>query len=339
VDYVDLFPMDSINHNIVVWNPIGLNAPNRGTIVKTVVEDAAASVVCMVESKLAVVDHFVVMGLLGPCFDNFVALPTRGTAGGIIVAWQGNKVQVTHTQVDTFSVTISLQFEGGEPWSLTTVYGPTDDGLKVAFLDELRAVHAGLQGCWAVTGDFNLILEVVDKNNQRLHRRMMGRFRRALNDLELKEQDLMGRRYTWSNERQSPTMERLDRWFCSIDWDMGHPDCLLQALSSSDHCAIMMSTNVSYRRKARFHFQPFWPKKKDFQEVVAAGWFDVEEHRDPFVDLSNRLRATTKVLSRWSHCRLGNLKEQILLENEVILQLNKAGDQRQLSEDEFWLRR
>jgi hypothetical protein len=126
----------------------------------------------------------------------------------------------------------------------------------VGFLEDLHGIRAGLQGCWDVTGDFNLILEVADKNNSNLHRRMMGRFRRFLNDLELKEQDLIGRRYTWSNERQAPTMEKLDRWFCTVDWDEGHPDCLLQELSSSlsNHCAIMMSTNVSYQRKARFHF-------------------------------------------------------------------------------------
>jgi hypothetical protein len=68
-------------------------------------------------------------------------------------------------------------------------------------------------------------------------------------------------------------MEKLDRWFSSVDWEVGHPDCLLQALSSSlsDHCTIMMSTNVSYQRKSRFHFQSFWPKLKDFQVVVATG--------------------------------------------------------------------
>jgi hypothetical protein len=121
--------MDLINHNIVVWNPRGVNAPNRGTVVKTVVDDVDASIVCMVESKLAVVDRFTVMGVLGQRFDGFVALQAVGTAGGIIVACQSSRVQVTHSQVDVFSVTITLQLDGGEPWSLTTVYGPTQDPL------------------------------------------------------------------------------------------------------------------------------------------------------------------------------------------------------------------
>jgi hypothetical protein len=332
--------MDLINHNIVVWNPRGVNAPNRGTVVKTVVDDVDASIVCMVESKLAVVDRFTVMGVLGQRFDGFVALQAVGTAGGIIVAWQSSRVQVTHSQVDVFSVTITLQLDGGEPWSLTTVYGPTQDPLKIEFLNELRAIRAGLVGPWAVTGDFNLILEAADKNNSILHRRMMGRFQRLLNDVELKEQNLVGRRYTWSNERQSPTLEKLDRWFCSVDWDEGHPDCLLQARSSSlsDHCAIMLSTNVSFRRKSRFHFQSFWTSIEGFQEAVSAGWFSVEEHSNPFVDLSNRLRETAKVLTRWSQRRVGNLKEQILMANEVIFQLDRAMDRRVLNQDERWLR-
>jgi hypothetical protein len=188
------------------------------------------------------------------------------------VAWQSSKVTVTRSQVEQFSVTVELCFPGGEPWALTTVYGPTHDPLKVPFLDELRAVRGTFPGCWAVAGDFNLILDAADKNNAMLNRRMMGRFRRLLNDLELKEQPLIGRRYTWSNERRTPTMEKLDRWFCTVDWDARHPDCLLQALSSSmsDHCPIMMSTNVSMHRKSRFHFQAFWPKISGFREAVAA---------------------------------------------------------------------
>jgi hypothetical protein len=62
-------------------------------------------------------------------------------------------------------------------------------------------------GCWAMAGDFNLILDAADKNNALLNIHSMGRFRRLLNDLQLKEQPLVGRRYTWSNERRTPTID------------------------------------------------------------------------------------------------------------------------------------
>jgi hypothetical protein len=42
---------------------------------------------------------------------------------------------------------------------------------------------------------------------------MMGRFRRCINDLELKEIELLGRRFTWCNERE-PYSSPLGQSFC-----------------------------------------------------------------------------------------------------------------------------
>ena len=169
----------------------------------------------------------------------------------------------------------------------------------------------------------------------------MGRFRRLLNDLELKESCLIGRRYTWSNERRQPTLEKIDRWFSTSDWDAVHPDHLLQALSSSisDHCPLLMATNVSLHRKARFHFQSFWLAIPGFHEVVAASWHSLPPKANLFVDLFLRLKATAKARSKWSQSRVGNIKEQILLANELILCFDQALDSRALSGGEAWLRR
>lgn len=46
-----------------------------------------------------------------------------------------------------------------------------------------------------LAGDFNLILKTEDKNNSNINRAMMGRFRRFLDDLALKEIPLHGRKY------------------------------------------------------------------------------------------------------------------------------------------------
>lgn len=78
--------MNGINQNILVWNIRGLNNRCRGADVRVVAEQATASVVCLVESKLEVVDQHLIGSMLGTRFDGFVALPALGTANGIIVA-------------------------------------------------------------------------------------------------------------------------------------------------------------------------------------------------------------------------------------------------------------
>jgi hypothetical protein len=45
-------------------------------------------------------------------------------------------------------------------------------------------------------GDFNMIYRAQDKNSGRLDRRLMLRFSKTINHLEVREADLIGKRYT-----------------------------------------------------------------------------------------------------------------------------------------------
>jgi hypothetical protein len=58
-----------------------------------------AAIVCVMESKLDVVNRFVINECFGARFDGYVYLPAVGTAGGIIVTWQSPDVQVLGTRV------------------------------------------------------------------------------------------------------------------------------------------------------------------------------------------------------------------------------------------------
>ena len=102
----------------------------------------------------------------------------------------------------------------------------------------------------------------------------MGRFCRFVNDLELKEIPLLGRRYTWSNERDSPTLVKLDRVLCTNDWDDIYPESVLQthATEMSDHCQLVLGLREGILGKKRFHFESFWTKLDGFLETVQHSW-------------------------------------------------------------------
>ena len=85
----------------------------------------------------------------------------------------------------------------------------------------------------------------------------MGQFRRCIDDNELIELHLNGRRFTWSNERAAPTLARLDRVLVSEGWMIDHPDHELSALSSecSDHAPLLLKTDCSLPHFKRFRFE------------------------------------------------------------------------------------
>ena len=140
----------------------------------------------------------------------------RDSLFGIRVLHQPNKGrdywEGSNPILHDFSLTAKISCRSSnENWWTTCVYGPQGDSDKVLFLQELRTVRSGRSGPWLLCGDFNLIYRAEDKNNNLLNRRMMGRFRRFIDDTEIQEIHLNGRRFTWSSERDSPTLQRLDR--------------------------------------------------------------------------------------------------------------------------------
>jgi hypothetical protein len=125
---------------------------------------------------------------------------------------------------------------------MTAVYGPQEEFDKKMFIRELCRIKHGVKPEWLLLEDFNLIYKVQDKNNDRINSRLMMRFRRALSYMEVKEIELIGRKFTWSNNQSNPTLSRIDRAFCSTAREEMFINPVLQPLlaSSSNHCPLLL---------------------------------------------------------------------------------------------------
>jgi hypothetical protein len=152
---------------------------------------------------------------------------------------------------------------------------------------------------WLLVGDFNLILQASDKSNDNLNRRLMGAFRDLVHDLRLKELNLRGRKFTWSNDR---TQTRVDRAFCTAEWDLMKPNVYLQALSSrvSDHCPLFITGHETVKKFRGFRFEVFWPSLQGYDEVVADAWQKEVRIVNPYLQLHTKLQRTNKALTKWA---------------------------------------
>lgn len=266
------------NNPVIFWNVRGLNSRAKRTAVRSVICSSAPCIVCLQETKLDFVSPSLVTETLGAAFQDFYFLPANGTRGGILLAWQSSLVSLSHPTIGTHHVTALATPAGSEShWWLTGVYGPQSDPDKLEFLSELHDLRATMAGPWIIGGDFNMVLFAADKNNERLNRRIMHRFRRFTADMELHDLYLHGRRYTWSNEQRSPTLVRIDRVLCTPSWEIAHPNCSLRCLASaaSDHCPLVVDCSPPSRGPRRFHFERFWPKLDGYLQVISDAWASV----------------------------------------------------------------
>lgn len=131
-----------------------------------------------------------------------VVLPAIGTRGGAAIFWDKNVVDVVSHYLGSFSITARVhELSSGQHFWMTTVYGPTDNAQKENFLAEIAAATPPTDGPWMINDDFNMIYQERDKSNSNINRRMIGKFRRAIDLAGLKEIKCKNWRFTWSNER------------------------------------------------------------------------------------------------------------------------------------------
>jgi hypothetical protein len=222
-------------------------------------------------------------------------------------------------------------------WVITVVYGPQEDLEKRLFIRELRHLKPAHSDKWLLIGDFNLIYKNEDKSNNRLDRRMMNRFSRALNHLEVKEIPLVGRRFTWSNQQVSPTMSRIDRGFSTPEWEELFANPTLQPLSSSasDHCPLLLAPLISPKVNSIFRFESYWVQMEGFKECVAQAWSrEVPTSYNSLATLHIKLSQTAKAMKNWSKKIISHTKVVAAICKEIIAELETAQKNRQLEEKE-----
>lgn len=212
------------NINLLSCNVRGLNQRYRRNALRGFVSDTNAVIVCIQETKLNVISQSTVNEMLGLSYTTFSNLPATETRGGVLVACCVPDVTLIPRHMGGYSVTVAISV-GDVTWCLTSIYGPQVDKDKILFLDELRAVRSPFAGLMTIVGDFNLILDAVDKSNTNIN----GCFRRFVDDMGVKDIHLHGRSYTWSNEREHPTLMELDRVLVLVDTELAFPNCFLQS--------------------------------------------------------------------------------------------------------------
>jgi exonuclease III len=179
-----------------------LNTPLKHSGVKDMVQAVHATTVCLQETKMQLFDDNLIREILGSAFvQNYSFLPSRGVSGGILIAVSDNHFRLISSSHSENALTVKLQMlNDAMEWHLTRVYGPQAETDNLLFLEELKHIKQSIQGKWLIAGDFNMIYRAQDKNNTRVNRRIMGKFKSTTDELELREQPLHGRKYTWTSE-------------------------------------------------------------------------------------------------------------------------------------------
>jgi endonuclease/exonuclease/phosphatase family metal-dependent hydrolase len=129
-------------------------------------------------------------------------------------------------------------------WALIAIYGPTQSNLKEQFLTEMVHMCSHEQLPILIGGDFNILRNPSEKNNDNFEHRWLFLFNSVIDGLNLQELEMLSRKFTWANALPNPMHEKLDRILVSTDWEQKYPLANVVALSRdiSDHTPLLLDS-------------------------------------------------------------------------------------------------
>lgn len=178
-------------------------------------------------------------------------------------------------------------------------------------------------------GDFNDLLYVSDKKGEHSHpQALLDGFRRAIEDSNLVEMDLLGGDYTWEKSRGKSNWvrEHLDRAFANNEWWRKFPLCTLRVshVTCSDHDPIQLllfDTTVS-RKQFRFRFENSWLQEPSFKEKVSKFWKSLAP-----MNIIPKLLSTSSFMAKWGRHFFHKFRDKVKSQKEVLNSLVDREDE------------
>jgi hypothetical protein len=202
--------------------------------------------------------------------------------------------------------------------------------------EELSGLASWWSTPWCLGGDFNVVRFPSERSGADQITSAMNDFSEFIFSMGLRDIQLEGGRYTWSNNRENAAMSRIDRFLYSNDWEDRFPTVVQRRIPRllSDHFPIMLESSQFHRGNRPFRFENMWLKAEGFGELVQGWWDSYQIEGTPSFILAKKLKALKSDLKKWNDEVFGNVAHK---RNQLMTELNKLDvdvEDRPLSEEE-----
>lgn len=241
-------------------------------------------------------------------------IPSNGRSGGILVGIKLEQYDVGSFKQGEYMLQMNLWDELKRlKWNLLVVYGDAQEENKMAFLTELSKFCSNNSDPMLIGRDFNIIRYANEKNKKGGVQKYTDLFNRLIYCYELREMVMTGGMYTWSNNQENPTLEKLDRVLMIRQWEDIFPQIMVKKLPRevSDHNPLIISSMVICTKKPlHFRFELNWLHNDDFYPIVEQIWNKPCKARSVLDRIQQKLKLFKQYFKGWGFNLQGELRKK-----------------------------
>jgi len=269
---------------VISYNVRGLGGGEKRVEVRRFVQENNPFVLCIQESKLSIVDEFLVKSIWGisPCGFSFQ--PSVGASGGLLTVWDSSLIDVwssmsfAHVLIITGRVILI-----GETIVIINVYAPCEPVAKKELCERLVPVIISKNdSCLCVCGDFNSIRSRDERKGRGMVFKQVEAdiFIKFIDDSLLIDFPLCVRLYTWYRG-DGVSMSRLDHFLLSDNWCEAWPNCFQVAYQRglSDHVPLMLHVDDANWGPRPLRMLKCWSEYPGYSNFVREQWGSFQVQR------------------------------------------------------------
>jgi exonuclease III len=317
--------------NIILWNVRGLGRYEKRSEVRQLVKEKHLFILCIQETKMALVDAFICKSLWGEDTVDYSYQPSTGASGDLITMWDCKEVVVWATiSFDHVLVIIGRFLKTNESFVLFNVYAPCDaSGQQVLWENISLKMNSYVGQNICVCSDFNVVRCVEECRSVGMVSRQPGiaNFNNFIDGCLFIDLPLRGRSFTWYR-RDGRSMSRMDRFLLSEEWYLTCPNCVQTASTRgvSDHCPLQLSIDMVNWGPKPLRMLRCWEKFPGYTIFVRNQWNSFQVAGWGGYVLKEKFKLLKLALKDWHQQHSQNSPEKILSLTDKITTLDLKGE-------------
>ncbi|GMP67759.1 hypothetical protein CsSME_00027640 [Camellia sinensis var. sinensis] len=320
---------------LVSWNVRGLGKLEKKGRIRKLIYERKTDVVLLQETKKVSIAEREVRALWGRRNMDFMVVGFDGTAGGLLCIWDPDCFQLVDCCCNRRFILLSGTLLHTFNCTILNVYAPNEVRIRCKFWDSLMKLKSAFPNPWCLGGELNEIRNIGERVGcSRTDKGMMD-LNSFVENYELSDLPLLGRKFTWRNAQDGERWSRIDRILLNPEWLLKF-NFKLWGLPRlfSDHCPLLLMDDERDWGPKPFTFINAWTIHPSFSSLLEKIWHEARINGRAGYVLFHKLKLLKVELKKWNYEVFGNLSTKLKKAENELVALDILAESKSLVETE-----
>ncbi|XP_028059328.1 uncharacterized protein LOC114263032 [Camellia sinensis] len=184
---------------IMSWNVRGLSRPEKMSKIRNMLKERGVDVVLIQETRRRTLEVTLIKSIWPFDKMDYMGVDADGRAGGLLCIWHPARFKVVDCCGSrNFIILSGISGQSFECF-VVNVYASNDVGKRRQLWKSLKNLKISYPNPWCMGGDFNEIRFLGERKGCSRRDRGMNDFNELIDQLNLVDLPMKGRRFTWCN--------------------------------------------------------------------------------------------------------------------------------------------